>query len=70
MNRIVFLVIPFLAFSSLALADEAKDGKSNLFIGIGTGADLPGSNWNSDYYVGGAPTSLAAIKWTRTGPAN
>lgn len=36
-----------------AAGDVDADGSGSLYIGIGTGAALPGSNWDSDYYVGG-----------------
>ncbi len=35
-----------------AVTDPTADSNP-FYIGIGTGADLPGSNWDSDYYVGG-----------------
>ena len=33
-----------------------------LYIGLGTGADLPGSQWNSDYYLAGGADVFAGYQ--------
>lgn len=55
----LFLVLSLGASSAWAKApDEGSESNNGseigkIYLGVGTGADLPGSNWNSDYYVGG-----------------
>lgn len=41
------------AAGQVAAASDNPAYDDFLYVGIGTGADLPGSNWDSDYYIGG-----------------
>jgi hypothetical protein len=57
-NTTFILILAFWA-ASFAFADDsntesASTSGSNhpFYIGLGAGADLPGSGWDSDYYVG------------------
>lgn len=35
---------------------------SNWYLGFGTGVDLPGSNWNSDYFAGGGAQAFLGYR--------
>jgi len=49
-----FLMTVLLFLSAGWVFGQATDtGKDRIYIGLGTGADLPGSNWDPDYYLGG-----------------
>lgn len=53
---VVFLALsPAFAKKQPASSSEASgsDNSSYLYLGLGTGAGLPGSNWDSNYYLGG-----------------
>jgi opacity protein-like surface antigen len=54
-NAIVGLILVSLVFSTAYAQDEtpAPEGNHPLYIGLGTGADLPGSQWDPNYLVGG-----------------
>ena len=53
MRRFALLFFLFRVLPPMALADVSSNPDAYPYIGIGTGADLPGSHWDSDYYAGG-----------------
>ena len=66
-----------------AAASDNGAGNGSIYIGLGTGAAIPGSNWSSDYYVGGGASGflgyqldknlsgqLAGEEWFFTGGGN
>src|SRR5579859_1163606 len=53
MKKVYFgLGMLFLAVG-FAFAEEQNGVANPFYMGLGTGANLPGSNWDSTYYLGG-----------------
>ncbi|HXL72235.1 MAG TPA: hypothetical protein VN963_01300 [bacterium] len=63
MKKIAFLVLIFVFGTTFAFADDGDGDESNtkktsnssdsFFLGFGGGTDLPGTNWSSNYTIGG-----------------
>lgn len=57
MKKIIFsLLISALSLTSVSAAETHKvadnNGEGYFYAGLGTGADIPSNNWNSNFYVG------------------
>jgi len=55
-KKALFLILAFMVVRTHAFADTsngADPAERGFYFGLGTGAELPGSNWNPDYMVGG-----------------
>jgi hypothetical protein len=56
-----------LSLSAIPLfAQEAPEAAHPLYIGLGTGADFPGSNWNSDYLMGGGADVFGGYQFDKS----
>ena len=62
MKNASFLLAAILLLAGGAFAQESDKASNPLYIGVGTGADLPGTNWNSDYYLAGGAEAFAGYQ--------
>jgi hypothetical protein len=63
MKKIALLILIFVLGASFAFADDRDEDESkakttsnnsdSFYLGFGTGVDLPGTNWSSNYALGG-----------------
>jgi hypothetical protein len=47
-------------------AADTTAPQSDWYLGLGTGADLPGSNWNSNYFVGGGAEGFLGCQFDKS----
>lgn len=64
MQRIVkiWLAGLFLLLAGGVFAQDTDKAANPLYIGVGTGADIPGTNWNSSYYLAGGADVFAGYQ--------
>jgi hypothetical protein len=67
---LVFLVLALAvpsAFAKNTHKAESEEGGDNgqLYVGLGTGAGLPGSNWNTNYLLGGGANVFGGYQLDR-----
>src|SRR5579883_2403348 len=53
MKKNCFLLAILVLAAGGAFAQEPDKTSSRFYAGLGTGADFPGANWNTDYYLAG-----------------
>jgi hypothetical protein len=58
MKKFILKFLGVLLLAGAAMAQEAPTAHP-LYLGIGTGVDLPGSNWDSNYLAGGGAQGFA-----------
>jgi len=61
-KSLLSLILLALAANPTFAQDANFDSAHAFYLGAGTGADLPGSQWNSDYYIGGGAQVLAGYE--------
>lgn len=62
MKKAAFLLAVLLFAAGGVFAQGADQVPGPFYIGLGTGADLPGANWNSDYYLAGGADVFAGYQ--------
>ena len=53
MKKACFLLAAIIFLAGGAFAQEPEKVSNTFYVGLGTGTDLPGTNWSSDYYLAG-----------------
>jgi Outer membrane protein beta-barrel domain len=53
MKKAIFLLAAIFFSAGGVFAQDSEKVSNPFYVGLGTGADLPGDNWNSDYYLAG-----------------
>jgi len=64
MKQLPWIVVLILSLGSVVYAQEASLAHP-LYLGLGAGLDLPGSNWDPNYLVGGGVEAFAGYSLDR-----
>jgi hypothetical protein len=75
MKKIALFILVLFLGTTLAFADDRSGSESNMklapadngsfYLGFGAGADLPGTNWNSNYTLGGGAQLFAGYSFDK-----